>query len=121
MMQLKKYLTINSLFSGTSGLIMLIWSNWLNDLFSINNYYIFPVIGFNLLLFSAFTGYVLIRHLHNFKLVRFISLLDALWVAGSFIIVSFRFFDLSQLGYIIMSLVAVWIAFLAYNQFKYSQ
>jgi hypothetical protein len=102
MKELKKYLTINSLFSAISGFTMLLFSNKLNELFDISNTYIFPIIGANLLVFSAFVWYVSQKHLSNKMLVNIISFLDLLWVFGSFAIV----------------MVAIWIAFLAYKQYK---
>ncbi len=40
------------------------------------------------------------------------------YAAGSLAIVAFGLFDLSKTGNIIISVVAVWIAFLAYKQFQ---
>jgi hypothetical protein len=117
MKELKKYLTINSIFSAISGLTMLLFSSSLNNLFAIENAYIFPIIGANLLFFSAFVWYVYNKKLTNIILVNLISILDLLWVLGSFAIVGFGLFNISKLGNISISMVAIWIAFLAYKQF----
>jgi hypothetical protein len=116
MKQLKKYLTINSSFSVVSGLTMLLLSKKLNELFNIANTYIFPLIGLNLIAFAAFVWYVSRKQLDNKILVSIITLLDAFWVIGSFAIVLLGLFDLSKNGYILISSVALWIAFLAYKQ-----
>lgn len=121
MKNLKMYLTINSLFSGISGLIMILWSGPLNRLFDITNPYIFPVIGLNLVVFSAFTAFVSGKQLHNDKLVRLISALDGLWVLGSFAIVGLGLFGLSETGYWLISAVAVFVGFLGYKQYYYSK
>lgn len=121
MKELKKYFTINSIFSAISGAIMLLFSSNLSKLFNIDNSYVFPVIGINLLVFAAFVWYVSSRHLKNKTLVTTITGLDALWVIGSFVIVLLRLFDLSIYGYILIASVALWIAFLAYEQFKTSR
>ncbi len=118
MKELKKYLTINSLFSGVSSLIMLLFSSKLNKYFNIDNPYVFPIIGANLLIFSAFAWYVSSQKLSNKILVNTISILDLLWVLGSFVIVIFNFFDLSKNSYPLIVIIAIWIAFLAYKQFK---
>ena len=118
MKELKKYLIINSIFSAISGLTMLLFSNRLNELCNISNDYIFPIIGANLLVFSAFVWYVSNKKLTNKILVNIISLLDLLWVLGSFVIVGFGLFNISKEGNILISIVAIWIAFLAYKQFK---
>lgn len=118
MNDLKKYLTVNSIFSGISGLTMLLFSTQLNKLFNLDNIYAFPVIGSNLLIFSIFVFYVSSKQLANKFLVTTITILDGLWVLGSFTIVLLGLFDLSKNGNILISIVAVWIAFLAYKQFK---
>lgn len=118
MKELKRYLTINSIFSAISGLTMLLFSSKLNDLFAINNGYIFPIIGANLLVFAAFVWYVSNKQLSNKMLVTTISILDLLWVVGSFAIVVLGLFDISKIGNVIISIVAIWIGFLAYKQFK---
>ena len=120
MKELKKYLTINSIFSAISGLTMLLFSSNLNKLFNIDNVYVFPIIGGNLLIFAAFVWFVSSRQLTTKILVTTITILDALWVVGSLAIVSLGLFDLSQDSNILISIVAVWIAFLAYKQFKYN-
>ncbi len=117
MKQLRKYLTINSSFSAISGLTMLLLSKKLNELFNIDNMYIFPFIGLNLIVFAAFVWYVSRKQLDNKILVMTITILDAFWVIGSFVIVLLGLFDLSSNGYILIGSVAVWIAFLAYKQF----
>ena len=120
MKELKKYLTINSLFSTISGLTMILFTSFLNKVFNIDNAYIFPIIGINLLGFAAYVWYVSSRQLTNKLLVKVITILDTLWVVGSVIIVSLGFFDLTKEGNIIICIVAVWIAFLAYKQFKHN-
>ncbi|TAG58525.1 MAG: hypothetical protein EAZ27_01485 [Cytophagales bacterium] len=117
MKELKKYLTINAIFSAINGLTMLLFSSNLNKLFNIDNAYVFPVIGGNLLFFAAFVWFVFSRQLKNKILVTTITTLDALWVLGSFAIVVFSLFDISKTGNILIIVVAIWIAFLAYKQF----
>lgn len=118
---LKKYLTINSLFSGVCGLTMILFTVSLNDFFQIKNEYIFPVVGVNLLIFSAFVWYVSAKHLSKTILVKVITILDVFWVLGSIVIVLFGFFDLSTKGYILITIVALWIAFLAQKQYVFSK
>jgi hypothetical protein len=120
MKELKKYLTIYAVFSAISGLTMLLFSSNLNKIFNIDNVYVFPVIGCNLLFFAVFVWFVFSRQLTNRILVTTITSLDILWVLGSLVIVGLGLFDLSQDGNILISIVAVWIAFLAFKQFKYS-
>ena len=118
---LKKYLTINSIFSALSGLTMMLLPNILNVFFNIGNTIVFPLIGANLLVFSALVWYVSVKQLSNKKLVMIIAILDLAWVSGSFGIVITGLFDLSKNGYYLMCIVALWIGFLAYKQFKYNK
>ncbi len=118
MKQLKTYLTANSIFSAMSGLSMLLFSNKLNDLFGFKHPFVFPVIGINLLFFSAFVFFVSLKQTSNRGLVTTITILDLLWVVGSFIIVAFGLFDISTTGNVLISMVAIWIAFLAYKQYR---
>lgn len=118
MKELKKYLTINSIFSAICGIIMLVLSSGLNSFFNTQNEYIFPIIGLNLIIFSGFVWFVSQKQLANKILVNLISGLDALWVLGSLIIILFGLFDLSRNGNILIGIVALWIAFLGYKQFK---
>lgn len=121
MNELKKYLSINSVFSAACGITMLLFSGPLNTIFNIQNAYVFPIIGLNLLFFSFFVFFISRKHIHNKLLVHIITGLDALWVIGSVIIVGFGLFDLSRNGHILIGLVAAWIAFLGYKQFKNNQ
>jgi hypothetical protein len=117
MNELKKYLTINSVFSAACGIIMLVFSNQLNRFFGIQNQYVFPVIGLNLLVFSVFVWYISRKQLTKKPLVHLISFLDLLWVLGSLAIILLGLFDLSRNGTILIGIVAVLIAFLGYKQF----
>ena len=102
MAALKKYLIINSLFSGLTGLVMLIFVNYLNTIFGITNEYVFPIIGINLLIFSGFVYFVSLKQLNNRVLVNLISGLDAVWVLGSMAIINFGLFEISDTGNIII-------------------
>lgn len=115
--KLKVYLAINSVFSATCGIIMLVFTNRFNTIFDINNWYVIPIIGLNLILFSVFVWFVSRKQLTNKLLVNIISGLDALWVLGSLLIILLQPFNLSKTGHVIIGIVAIWIAFLAYMQF----
>ena len=121
MNKLKKYLIINSIFSATSGLALLLFSDGFNHFFDIQNQYILPIIGLNLIVFALFVWFVSINYLTNKVLVNLISGLDLLWVLGSLAIVLLGLFDLSRKGNILISVVAVWIAFLGYKQYQYNK
>lgn len=103
------------------GLIMLGFSNYLNLFFNVENNFIFHVIGLNLVIFSIFVLYVSRKQLTNRVLVNSISILDIFWVFGSLIIIVFTLFNLSNKGYYLTGIVAVFIGFLAYKQIQYNK
>lgn len=121
MEQLKKHLTYNAIFSLFSGFIMIFYSNFLQSLFGFENPYVFPMIGGNLLFFSAVVFFVSVRYLDNKLFVNIISALDGLWVIGSIIISGFQLFGLTSNGYLIISIIAMWIGYLGYQQYSYNQ
>lgn len=121
MKQLKVYLSLNSVFSALSGLTMLFFVQSLSELFGIRDAFVFPIIGVCLLVFSAFVWIVSRRHLTNRRLVSIITIMDLCWVIGSFAVVAAELFGLSKTGYVLISVVALWIAYLAYNQFRHNR
>jgi hypothetical protein len=119
MKTLKTYLRINAIFSLLSGILMAHYSDELLKFFGIfNNKFVFDIIGLSLIVFTLFVWYVSTKQLQNVMLVKLISFLDILWVLGSLVIVVFQLFGLSSNGYILISVVAIWIGFLAYKQLK---
>jgi cellulose synthase/poly-beta-1,6-N-acetylglucosamine synthase-like glycosyltransferase len=120
MNQLQKYLRINSIFSFASGLSMLLFSKHLNAFMQISNKIVLPVIGINLIIFGASVMCIAQRLLPNKKLVSAITLLDIAWVIGSLLLVALQPFGVSSAGNILILVVAIWIAFLAYKQKQYN-
>lgn len=121
MVQLKKYLTINAFFSLFSGLLMIFYSNFLQSIFGFENPYVFPAIGANLLFFSVVVFLVSVKYLDNKFFINIISILDGLWVVGSIIISGFKLFGLTSNGYMIISIIAIWIGYLGYQQYSYNK
>jgi hypothetical protein len=121
MEKLRIYLTINAVFSQLSGILAITLSLKLNNIFDISNEYVLPFIGFNLLVFSIFVLVVARKFLTNKTLVKWISFLDILWVVGSLLIVAFGLFGLSTSGYVVITVLATWIGFLAFKQITYNK
>lgn len=118
MVELKKYLLLNAAFSGFSGITMLLAGKWLNSWFSITNAFVLPIIGVNLFVFAIIVWLTAQKFLHKKSLVSVITILDVCWVIGSIILTSFRFFNLSNLAYVCIGIVAAFVTFMAYKQFK---
>ena len=118
MTKLRLYLTINYAFSALSGLVMLLFSKELNQIFQLLDPLLFPIIGGNLLVFAAFVFYVTGWQIERSPLVKLISLLDAGWVVGSAVILLFGPFGVSTVGLWIIGIVAIWIGFLGFQQYS---
>jgi glucose uptake protein GlcU len=118
MNELKKWLTINSLFSSSSGILMLVLNQYLQRIFGFNISFFFPAIGINLILFAAFVFFVRKHHLHNKKWIYTICILDALWVIGSVILFIIHPVMISPTAYIITGIVAIFVGIMAIMQFK---
>ncbi|MFM2387821.1 MAG: hypothetical protein RL660_2578 [Bacteroidota bacterium] len=86
----------------------------------ISNKIVLPVIGINLIIFGASVMCIAQRLLPNKKLVSAITLLDIAWVIGSLLLVALQPFGVSSAGNILILVVAIWIAFLAYKQKQYN-
>ena len=118
---LKKYLTINSLFSVFSGFATLLFSDQVGQFLEIDGSSTLQIIGAGLLFFALFVWLVKREKNLNPKKVVFISLMDFLWVLGSIVIVLFNPFDLSQYGSYLIALIALWITFLGFMQLKHNK
>ncbi|MBO6515791.1 MAG: hypothetical protein JJ975_04490 [Bacteroidia bacterium] len=118
MQKLKKYLVVNAAFSGISGLTMLLLSQPMQRFFGFQNDAVFPAIGINLVLFAILVFSIANKQLKNKTLVNLISVMDFLWVIGSIVIIAKGMFDLSTNGYLVIGVVAVWIAYLGVNQVR---
>lgn len=121
MTSLKKYLLLNASFSGISGVSLVLFSSKFMSLFGLNDALIFIVLGVGLLGFSGFVFWVTLKKESNKKLVQLITIMDLLWVIASLIIFWLKAFDLTNIGYTIITLVALWIAFLAFQQNRFSK
>jgi hypothetical protein len=118
---LNKYLRINGIFSFLSGFTLLFASEYLDSFFGILNPFVLPILGLNLLIFAIYVWYVAQKQLTNKPLVNVILVLDGLWVTGSLLLIQFNPFHLTSKGMAVIGLIAMWIAFLGYMQFKHNR
>jgi len=105
MISLNKALTANFILSLTSGLVLLLFSQWVATLFGVPAHQIFPIIG-GLLLVFAFTIAIEIKKKRALAIL-WISIQDALWVLGSLVVVVWRPFPISAVGYYIIDGLAL--------------
>ena len=120
MKNLKSYLTTNFIFSGISGILILSFNeSFLMDYLGLTNSSILYFIGAGLIFFSAFIYYVIKHRFSDNKLIYIISILDSLWVLGSFAITFFDLYNIKSQSHPLINIVALWIGFLATGQFYY--
>jgi len=121
MKSLKKWLLINALFSFLCGLTSLIFYSKLGQLIGINDTSFFLSLRLSLLLFVVFLIYTTYKQLGNKLLINSIIIMDFAWVIVSLIVVAFRLFDLTNTGYVIILVVALFIALFGQRQSKSNQ
>ena len=116
MKNLKMVMLINSLSSGATGLIMVIFSRPIAALFEVSTVIPFIAIGIFLIAFSILVLLVS-RNTQNTGAVKFVIMLDVSWVIASLALATFQLFGLSLIGYWLILGVAVWVALMAFLQF----
>jgi hypothetical protein len=116
MKTLKTVLLINALSSGVTGLGLIISASLIAPLFEVAAPGPFIEVGVFLVAFATLVLFVSRGETQNANAVRFIIALDLLWVVTSFAIVFLQLFNLSILGYLLISGVALWVGAMAYLQ-----
>lgn len=118
MNELKKWLTINSIFSFTSGTLMIILNQYLQNIFGTNLNFLFPLIGLNLLVFAGFVFFISKYYLQNKTWTYVICFLDLIWVLGTAVLFIINPSSMLQIAYLISGLVAFIVGFMAIMQYK---
>lgn len=116
MNNLQKALTANAIFSTLCAFILLIFTTWISDLFEIENQWSFLIIAFGLLIFVA-TIIIEIKQQRE-KAVYTIIIQDLLWVIGSIILLIIQPFGISEMGNIIIAVVAFVVLVFAILQYR---
>jgi len=117
MITLKNVLLINAISSGVTGLILAAFSGIVASIFEVTATIPFVAVGLFLVFFAMLVFYASTRRVTNRNMVLSIVFLDTLWVVCSLLIVVLHLFDVSFLGYLLISGVAAWVALMAYLQF----
>ncbi len=114
MNRLQKALIANVIFSGISGITLMLLNKQIADLFGITNNTVFRVIGLVLLYFALTIGYEVAKQRR--LAILWIIIQDFLWVAGSLILVLFNPFQITQTGNIIIGSIAVLVLVIGIHQ-----
>lgn len=116
MNQLQNSLFINAIFSGLSGIVLVVFNKIIASLFGASNTAVFWIIGLALIFFAATIIYEIKRQ--NPIGVLLIIIQDFLWVIGSIVLLIFQPFEISITGNAIIAVVALVVLFMGMNQAK---
>jgi hypothetical protein len=114
MTKLQKALKINALFSGISGLVLLLFNQKIAALFGMHKNTYFWIIGFVLIYFSITIWYE-IKQQRKLAVI-WIIIQDFAWVLGSIIILIFHPLNISKIGNTLIAIVAIVVLFMGLNQ-----
>lgn len=116
MIRLKNILRINSVSSGVTGLLLVLFSGFIADLFGASKTAPFTGVGLFLLLFAVYVYLQALKEPIQTKNIRLIIAIDTAWVIGSLIIILPGLFGLFIIGYILIGAVAAWVSAMAFLQ-----
>lgn len=106
-MKLKNIVRFNSLFSAVNGVFAILFHQVLSELMGVKFPVILMIVGGILVVFSIQLWVVSIRERWLKKFIRFIILLDLLWVVGSVVLLMMNGVGLSFLGQVMVGAVAI--------------
>lgn len=116
MTALKNVLLLNAVSSGATGLGMILFPATIATIFGVNGISAIVGVGIFLIVFAGIVGIVSRSKPIGDAAVRFIVMLDVLWVLASVAVVVLQMFALSLVGYLAIAFVAGWVALMAYLQ-----
>ncbi len=114
MNKLQNALKFNALFSSTSGILMILLNQQIAKLFGTNNNSVFWIVGLALIFFA-------ITIWHEVKkqrkiVVIWIIIQDFIWVLGSIVLIIFNPFQLTEVGNLIIGIIALVVLYMGKNQ-----
>lgn len=118
MKNLKTIMLINAVSSGATGLLLVLLSGYISNLFGSTNAVTFKGVGIFLLLFSVFVFTHSLKNPYNTGAVKAIISMDAIWVGSSLIILITNMFSFTLVGNLITGGVALWVLLMAVLQAK---
>ena len=114
MNSLQKALKINALFSSISGIVMILFNQSIDELFGTSNNTVFWAIGIALIYFALTITYEIKEQ--RKKAITWIIIQDYIWVLGSIILIIFNPFEITQMGNLIIGLIALIVLYMGINQ-----
>ncbi len=116
MNKLQKSLRLNAIFSGISGITLIVLNKQIANLFETTNTTVFWVIGIVLLFFASTIIYEIIKQ--QPIAVLWIIIQDFLWVIGSIALIAVNPFEISKAGNSTIAIIAFIVLFMGINQSK---
>lgn len=114
MNKLQKALKANALFSSISGIIIMLLNRQIANLFGTNNNTVFWIVGLILVYFAMTIWYEITKQ--RKIAVLWIIIQDYTWVLGSLILIVFNPFQITQIGNLIIGIIALIVLFMGINQ-----
>ncbi|WP_430967475.1 SRPBCC family protein [Spongiimicrobium sp. 2-473A-2-J] len=116
MNKLQNTLLANAIFSGMSGIGLLLFHKEIADIFSVNSSTTFWIVGIALIYFASTITYEIFKQ--RPIPILFIIIQDILWVIGSIILLVSQPFGISITGNYIIAAIALIVFFMAIAQSK---
>ncbi|MBO0931812.1 hypothetical protein [Fibrella aquatilis] len=113
---LKSVLLVNAISSAATGVLLVFLANPIADLFGVPQTNPFNQAGIFLLVFAGLVFITSLQQPINVNALRFIILLDALWVIASLVLLLFLGSSISTIGIVAILAVAAWVAMMALLQ-----
>lgn len=110
----QKSLRVNALFSGVSGITLIVLSKQIANLFETTNTTVFWVTGIVLLFFASTIFYEIIKQ--RPVAVLWIIIQDFIWVVGSMALIAANPFEISKAGNSTIAMIAFIVLFMGINQ-----
>jgi hypothetical protein len=117
MKALRNVLLINALTSGVTGLALAVIPGIFASLFETSSRAPFVGTGVFLIVYAVMVFMESRRSDLSAPWIRFIILMDTLWVVCSLIIIASGIFTISVLGYGMIAAVALWVGLMGYLQY----
>lgn len=114
MNKLQNALKINALFSGISGILLIVINQQIAQIFGTNNNTIFWIVGF-ILIYFALTIWYEIKKQRRLAII-WIIIQDYTWVLSSILLIIFKPFQITKTGNLVIGIIALIVLYMGVNQ-----
>ena len=116
MNKLQTALKVNAIFSGISGIVLIILNHQIAKIFRTENNTIFWIIGLALVFFAITIIVEIVKQ--RSLAILWIIIQDFIWIIGSIFLLVSNIFPITTTGLIIIGIVALIVLFMGLNQAK---